>query len=186
MNKSLFSRTAKNAWVALGITTVMAVAGARFATPSVDAATIVCADDSQPETCVDWDALPDCANDASCNCKGNRCDTLPANECNEITWEYKYNPKCVRPKPNEQGLCPDRWQYQFKDCSAADRCQDPSVGNNPGGCGGAGGTGSNSSGVILYGQCNASSCPVEGCQNGYWYKTCCFINDQDGWPTPGC
>ncbi len=143
---------------------------------------IVCIDDSKPETCKNLADIPECSATQLCNCKGSGCsDPPPANECNQTTWKYKYHPWCVKPAedPNDPGVCPGKWYFEFKDCSAADRCQDPSVGNNPGGCGGEGGTGSNSSGVILYGQCNASSCPEEGCQNGYWYKTCCFINDQD-------
>ena len=80
-----------------------------------------------------------------------------------------------------------RWLFDYADCSAADRCEDGSVGNDAGQCGGDGGTGSNSTGAVLAGICDSGGCPGVGCRNGYWYKTCCqyIDNDSSGSPTTG-
>ena len=95
-----------------------------------------------------------------------------------VVGNYKYGAKCVREKPNPQtGECSVKWYWKYNNCNAGDRCEDPSVGNTAGACGGTVDAGSNTSGHILAGQCAADVCPSVGCRNGGWYKTCCKYND---------
>jgi hypothetical protein len=135
--------------------------------------------------CIDW-PLPDCAGSTSCACRttGNECGAGGEPVCEGASggWNYKFGAQCVRGKPNEfTGECSAYWHWQYRNCSASDRCQDSSVGNNAGSCDSGGyQSGSNSSGQILAGQCSAAMCSSTGCSNGGWYKTCCKYRDLDG------
>ena len=132
-------------------------------------------------------ALSSCNNDpANCNCiaDGAECnENSPydgSNQCNQDgDWEYLFNFTCIRGAEAIES-CSAAWTYEFNTCSAADRCEDPGAGNSPGQCGGAGQSGYNDSGVIIYGHCGASTCPAEGCMNGWWSKTCCKTSGSGG------
>ena len=141
--------------------------------------------------CVDYDSLPSCVGSTNCNCKptGLECGSGGQDVCEGAAggWNYKYSAKCVREKPDPQtGECSAKWYWKYNNCNAGDRCEDPSVGNTAGACGGTVDAGSNSSGHILAGQCAAGACPSVGCRNGGWYKTCCKYNDYGaGGPSVG-
>ncbi|HUW24829.1 MAG TPA: hypothetical protein VMW04_04415, partial [Patescibacteria group bacterium] len=129
--------------------------------------------------CVDYDNMPTCDVSEDCHCRtiGSECGSSDAEICHNASggWLYQFNGRCNRPdRDPETGLCPGKWYYTYKECSAADRCEDSRVGNIEWACGGAGGTGSNTNGKILPGICSAGTCS-EGCRNGGWYKTCCRI-----------
>jgi hypothetical protein len=131
--------------------------------------------------CVDYYSMPLCTEFQHCNCRpsGQECGTRPGDVCEGASggWNYKYDGKCVREPYDIYATCTSKWSFRYNNCSAADRCEDPSIGNTAGVCGGGGGgSGNNTSGKILAGQCSASSCPGTGCSNGGWYKSCCHIN----------
>ncbi|MGI5826099.1 MAG: hypothetical protein ACOX50_01650 [Patescibacteria group bacterium] len=137
--------------------------------------------------CVDYDSVPSCDVSSDCNCRttGSECGSLSSEMCHDASggWLYEFDGRCTRPdRKSTTGLCAGQWHYKYKKCSAADRCEDPSVGNVAWACGGAGGgTGSNTNGKILPGLCSAGTCS-EGCRNGEHYKTCCLLS---GAATPG-
>ncbi len=55
-------------------------------------------------------------------------------------WTFLYNAQCLVTHKGSGQYRPEcRWVYQYRQCSAADRCEDPSVGNIPCACGGGGG-----------------------------------------------
>lgn len=149
--------------------------------PNVVWAVRLCADPEETD-CIEW-PLPSCGEDpTACYCvpTGDECGSYPGDQCLGAAggWDFKWDGQCVRRPADELG-CEAQWYWEWNVCSAADRCEDAGAGNVAGQCGGSGGTGSNSSGVIMAGVCNAGGCPEVGCQNGGWYKTCCIV-DGDG------
>jgi len=137
--------------------------------------------------CIDLSDVPDCDPENNCECKSTTaCGSYPGDVCEgaEGGWNYRYGAKCYKGKPDNHGDCEGAYYFKYNNCNAGDRCEDPSVGNNAGDCGGTVDAGTNTNGHILAGRCNASYCPDLGCRNGGWYKTCCKYNDNDGSNSP--
>ncbi|MGI6278258.1 MAG: hypothetical protein ACOYJ8_00335 [Patescibacteria group bacterium] len=120
----------------------------------------------------------DCYVGSSCstpNCPGNKPEDiccLPNADCPEgwDTWDYAYDAQCKVTRVDDLGFeC--SWEWQYRDCSAADRCEGSS--NVAYACDGDP-SGSNDTGKILAGWCSTSC--VTGCANGGWYKTCCQVS----------
>ena len=139
-------------------------------------------------------SLRQCTSENDCDCwtdNAAECDPpKPEPVCLGASggWNYQYDFVCKR--RDDRWTCVREWAWEPRVCSAADRCEDPSPGieNIPGACGGAGGdSGSNDTGVILPGICDAPACPGVGCRNGWHYKTCCRYADTDhsGGPSTG-
>ncbi len=116
----------------------------------------------------------------------NRCVTSGSD-----IWTFYFDAKCIGVHSEDargQSICSYTYEWKQQNCSAADRCEDPSVGNIPGSAGGAGGTGSNTSGHVLAGKCVESAYdgrdPKTACVSGGWYKTCCSANGS--YPVTAC
>ena len=118
----------------------------------------------------------------------------PANFCDRSQWKFYYNPQCVNIRFNctfdewlssstmacpEQGMPQANCSWSQTQCSSADRCY---------GATGGGGTGYDSEGRVLAGDCNENAYdganPNTACVNGGWYKSCC--SSGGGYPNTYC
>ena len=109
--------------------------------------------------------------DAECEANGVARPDEVCRTSGPDAWIYTFVLQCQKCTDPYERRCAYRYEYVTKDCSAADRCEDPGIGNIPGACGGGGGdSGSNDTGVILPGICDAPACPGVGCRNGWHYK----------------
>ena len=128
---------------------------------------------------------------AGIECKQNS----PATFCDRANWKFYYNPTCTNVSfgctyedwlSSPTILCPGSEEIPQADCtwsttqcSSADRCY---------GATGGGGTGYDSLGRVLAGDCNEAaydgSNPNTACVNGGWYKQCCSAGGVS--PTVAC
>ncbi len=76
--------------------------------------------------------------DAECEANGVARPDEVCRTSGPDAWIYTFVLQCQKCTVPGNENCSYRYEYVTKDCSAADRCEDPGIGNIPGACGGGG------------------------------------------------